>query len=144
MLSKSTLNLASNLSRSGFQRNLATSYVALNKAATDPIQQIFVDSIKLYAQKKTAAGGKFVDGTKETEAALQADLDRVAKKFGGGEGVDMTKFPDFKWADPAVDAIDIPKIEATSDRVVIKEKKSLKLLAQWYDLNTFVSISPGH
>ena len=59
---------------------------------------------------------------------------------GGGEGVDMTKFPDFKWADPAVDAIEIPKIEATSDRVVIKEKKSLKLLANWYDMNQFVSV----
>merc|ERR1712062_19180 len=74
MLSKSTLILGSNLARSGFQRNLATSYIALNKTATDPIQQIFVDSIKLYAQKKKAAGGKFVDGTKATEAALQADL----------------------------------------------------------------------
>ena len=81
MLSKSTLSLGSNLARSGIQRNLATSYVALNKTATDPIQQIFVDSIKLYAQKKKAAGGKFVDGTKATEAALQADPVLDALRF---------------------------------------------------------------
>merc|ERR1712211_27786 len=97
------LRLASNVARIGVQRNLATSYVAANKAATDPVQGLFVEKIREYATKKKAAGGKFVDATKETEADLKAELDKVAKAYGGGAGVDMTKFPDFKWAEPAVE-----------------------------------------
>ena len=85
-----------------------------------------------------------MDATPQTEANLQAELDKVAKKYGGGEGVDMTKFPEMVWTEPLVEAIDIPKIEPSSDRVVVKEKKSLKLLANWYDMNQFVSIfKPG-
>lgn len=105
MLSHSSqvLRLASNVARIGVQRNLATSYIAANKAATDPVQGLFVEKIREYATKKKAAGGKFVDATKETEADLKAELDKVAKAYGGGAGVDMTKFPDFKWAEPAVE-----------------------------------------
>merc|ERR1711879_966870 len=62
---------------------------------TDIVQDLFVEKIREYAQKKQAAGGNFVDATPQTEANLQAELDKVAKKYGGGEGVDMTKFQ--KW-----------------------------------------------
>jgi F-type H+-transporting ATPase subunit 6 len=101
------LRLASNVARIGVQRNLATSYVAANKAATDPVQGLFVEKIREYATKKKAAGGKFVDATKETEADLAAELEKVAKNYGGGKGVDMSKFPDFKWAEPAVETPDL-------------------------------------
>ena len=37
----------------------------------------------------------------------QAELDKVAKAFGGGPGIDMTAFPDLKFVDPAVDPINI-------------------------------------
>merc|ERR1712038_370240 len=104
---------------------------------TDIVQDLFVEKIREYAQKKQAAGGNFVDATPQTEANLQAELDKVAKKYGGGEGVDVTQFPEMVWTEPLVEAIDIPKIEPSSDRVVIKEKKSLKLLANWYDMNQF-------
>merc|ERR1711944_218341 len=60
------LRLASNVARIVVQRNLATSYVAANKAATDPVQGLFVEKIREYATKKKAAGGKFVDATKQT------------------------------------------------------------------------------
>jgi F-type H+-transporting ATPase subunit 6 len=36
---------------------------------------------------------------------LQQEMDKLAKQFGGGEGVDMTKFPEFKFADPKIDSI---------------------------------------
>lgn len=36
---------------------------------------------------------------------MKTELDRVAKQYGGGEGVDMTKFPDFKFEEPKVDPI---------------------------------------
>jgi F-type H+-transporting ATPase subunit 6 len=32
-------------------------------------------------------------------------LDKLAKQYGGGEGVDMTKFPEFKFQEPKVDPI---------------------------------------
>ena len=60
--------------------------------------------LKGYAE---AAGGKFVDATKQTEADLAAELEKVAKNYGGGKGVDMSKFPDFKWAEPAVETPDL-------------------------------------
>lgn len=46
-----------------------------------------------------------VDSTPETERELKSELERIAKQFGGGGGVDMTKFPEFKFEEPALDAI---------------------------------------
>ncbi len=52
-----------------------------------------------------------VDATPQTEADLAAELDKVAKQYGGGKGVDMTKFPEFKWAEPQLDDIDLKAAE---------------------------------
>ena len=41
------------------RQHLSTSFVADQKAS-DPIQQLFVDKVREYAQKKSAAGGKLV------------------------------------------------------------------------------------
>ena len=68
---------------------------------------MFVDKIREYGDKKSKAGGKLVEASKATEAELAAELDKVAKSYGGGAGVDMTAFPDFKFADPQVDSINI-------------------------------------
>lgn len=46
-----------------------------------------------------------VDPTPETERELKTELERIAKQFGGGEGVDMTKFPEFKFQEPKIDPI---------------------------------------
>ena len=35
------------------------------------------------------------------------NLFQVAKNYGGGAGVDMTAFPDFKFADVVVDPINV-------------------------------------
>ena len=42
-----------------------------------------------------------------TEAHLAAELDKVAKQYGGGKGIDMTKFPEFNWVEPQLDDIDL-------------------------------------
>ena len=42
-----------------------------------------------------------------TEAVLQTELGRVAKQYGGGEGVDMTKFPELKWKDPELQSLEL-------------------------------------
>lgn len=53
-----------------------------------------------------------VDSTPETERELKSELERIAKQFGGGGGVDMTKFPEFKFDEPKLDAIN----SATEDK----------------------------
>ena len=70
-------------------------------------QGLFVDKIREYGDKKSKAGGKLVEATKATEAELTAELEKVSKSYGGGAGVDMTAFPEFKFADPKVDPINI-------------------------------------
>lgn len=52
-------------------------------------------------------GGKMVDPTPEIERELKTELERVAKQYGGGEGTDMTKFPEFKFEEPKVDPINL-------------------------------------
>lgn len=52
-----------------------------------------------------------VDSTPEIEKELKAELEKVAKIYGGATGEDMTKFPSFKWTDPIIDPINQPKAE---------------------------------
>merc|ERR1712080_621567 len=76
-------------------------------AAADPIQQLFVNKIQEYGAKKEASGGKMVDANPTTEAQLQSELDKVAKAYGGGPGVDMTAFPVPSFKEPALDPINV-------------------------------------
>merc|ERR1712008_584034 len=108
-ISRQTLKLTAAALRPALQRNLATSYIlaqAAAPAATDPVQGLFLDKIRAYATAKKA-GGALVDATPATEATLQTELGRVAKQFGGGEGVDMTKFPGLKWSDPELQSLEL-------------------------------------
>lgn len=51
------------------------------------------------------SGGKLVEATPEITREMQQELDKLSKAYGGGEGVDMTKFPEFKFGEPKLDAI---------------------------------------
>merc|ERR1712142_1201947 len=88
------------------RRCLSTNTPAM-AAAADPIQSLFVNKIQEYAAKKKAADGGMVDATPETQAELQAELDKVAKAYGGGAGVDMSAFPEFTFSEPTIDPISI-------------------------------------
>ncbi|GAB0091006.1 ATP synthase-coupling factor 6, mitochondrial [Sergentomyia squamirostris] len=83
-------------------RNFGISAPAAQKA-TDPIQALFVKKIQEYKSK--SSGGNLVDASPEVEKELKNELDRVSKQFGGGAGVDMTKFPEFKFEPAKVDPI---------------------------------------
>ena len=74
---------------------------------SDPIQALFVEKIQEYASKSKASGGKLVDASKATETALQTELDKVAKAYGGGAGIDMAAFPKLEFKDVEVDPINI-------------------------------------
>lgn len=51
------------------------------------------------------SGGKLVDPSPEIERELKQEMDKLSKQYGGGSGVDMTKFPEFKFTDPKIDPI---------------------------------------
>ncbi|KAK6172274.1 hypothetical protein SNE40_015971 [Patella caerulea] len=90
------------------KRNIGVSAVALQKAKLDPIQQMFVDKIREYAQKSKASGGKLVDATPESEKALKESLAKLETVYNA-KGQDMTKFPSFNFTDPELDPIGMSK-----------------------------------
>jgi len=101
MLTKSILSgVRSALSES--RRGFGIMVPAMQKA-TDPIQQLFLEKLREYGSK--SKNGDLVDATPEIKAELKSELERIAKQFGGGAGVDMTKFPEFKWTEPKLDPI---------------------------------------
>merc|ERR1712130_98356 len=68
----------------------------------DPIQELFLVSIKEYS-----ISGGMENADSSAKAELQAELNRVAKQYGGSDGEDMTEFPKFDFEEPAVDKIDV-------------------------------------
>ncbi|XP_011311755.1 ATP synthase-coupling factor 6, mitochondrial [Fopius arisanus] len=82
------------------KRNIGIMAPVMQKVS-DPIQQLFLDKIREYKSK--SSGGKMVDPTPELQKEIKSELERLATQYGGGPGVDMTKFPAFKFDDPQVD-----------------------------------------
>jgi len=100
----SKISLAAHVAKQG-SRNFGLFAPAAQKAS-DPIQALFVEKIQEY-RKKSGPEGATVDASEASKAELQAELDKVAKSYGGGPGVDMTSFPEIKFAEPTVEPINI-------------------------------------
>ena len=77
MLSTTALLGARATSALALRRTLALSAASQQQAAKDPIQQLFVDKVREYADKKTKSGGKLVDADAGTESALKKELEKV-------------------------------------------------------------------
>ncbi|KAJ8941945.1 hypothetical protein NQ318_013279 [Aromia moschata] len=108
MLSSQILKGVKTSVKSGIcSRNIGIFAPCFQKA-TDPIQQLFVDKIREYKQKSNN-GKSLVEPTPDLEKELKTELEKVARQYGGGAGVDMTKFPSFKFQDPAIDPINLEK-----------------------------------
>ena len=69
-ISRQTLKLTAAALRPALQRNLATSYILAQAAATDPVQGLFLEKIRAYATAKKAAGGALVDATPVSNCEL--------------------------------------------------------------------------
>ncbi|XP_060554601.1 ATP synthase-coupling factor 6, mitochondrial-like [Ruditapes philippinarum] len=82
----------------------------LAQKADDPIQQLFVDKIREYAQKKKAAGGKLVDASPETTKDFQIEIDRLKNQYKATDQ-DMTKFPSFNFVDK-----ELERVESQADK----------------------------
>ncbi|XP_012252101.1 ATP synthase-coupling factor 6, mitochondrial [Athalia rosae] len=89
------------------KRNVGILAPALQKAS-DPIQQLFVDKVREY-RSKSAGSNKLVDASPEILKELEAELEKAAKQYGGGPGVNMTEFPKFQFEEPKVDPINLQK-----------------------------------
>ncbi|KAI7790468.1 ATP synthase coupling factor 6 [Triplophysa rosa] len=71
-----------------------------SKAGLDPIQNLFLHSIRAYTTKSNAAGG--LDAGPEYQKALAEEITKLQRLYGGG---DLTSFPDFKFPEPKFDEV---------------------------------------
>ncbi|XP_036400937.1 ATP synthase-coupling factor 6, mitochondrial-like [Megalops cyprinoides] len=65
----------------------------------DPIQKLFLDKIREYSAKSKSTGG-LVDAGPEYQKNLSEEMTKLQRLYGGG---DLTKFPEFKFAEPKFD-----------------------------------------
>ncbi|XP_051814925.1 ATP synthase-coupling factor 6, mitochondrial isoform X3 [Acanthochromis polyacanthus] len=72
-----------------------------NTAQMDPIQKLFLDSIRQYSAKSQATGG-LVDAGSEYEKALAEEIAKLQRLYGGG---DLTSFPEFKFTEPKLEEV---------------------------------------
>jgi len=87
-------------------RNLGVTAACSQATASDPIQKLFVDKIRDYAQKSKSSGGKLVDASAETEKSLSDELEKITRQFGV-KGGDATKFPTFAFADVDLEPVGV-------------------------------------
>ena len=85
---------------------LSLSQAAAESAAIanmrDPIQELFLTSIRAYG-----SSGGLAAGDAASQDALNAELERVARQYGIAAGEDVTAFPKLEFTDEAVDPINI-------------------------------------
>jgi F-type H+-transporting ATPase subunit 6 len=67
----------------------------------DPIQQLFLESIREYSTKSQATGG-LVDAGPEYEKALALEITKLERLYGSG---DLTTFPEFTFHEPKFDEV---------------------------------------
>ncbi|TDH07255.1 hypothetical protein EPR50_G00121690 [Perca flavescens] len=72
-----------------------------NSAQMDPIQKLFLDSIREYSTKSQSSGG-LVDAGSEYEKALAEEVAKLQRLYGGG---DLASFPEFKFTEPKLDEV---------------------------------------
>ncbi|CAL8387420.1 unnamed protein product [Gadus morhua 'NCC'] len=73
----------------------------VNQAQLDPIQKLFVDSIRAYNASSQASGG-LVDAGAEYQKALAEEMTKLQRLYGGG---DLESFPEFKFHEPKLSEV---------------------------------------
>ncbi|KAL4228677.1 Atp5jp [Mactra antiquata] len=95
------------------RRNFGVTAVAFQQAE-DPIQQLFVDKIREYAQKKKAAGGQFVDATPESMKDYDKEIKKIKTQYQA-EGKDFSKFPEYSYSDIAAQVTESTESRSDTD-----------------------------
>ncbi|GIY05831.1 ATP synthase-coupling factor 6, mitochondrial [Caerostris extrusa] len=93
--------------RNAVARNFGVCSVLMNKAASDPIQKLFLDKLKEYNKRSGGQSGKFVDITPEKQKEYDEVLLNLKKQYGADKGEDFTKFPVFNFPEPKLDPINM-------------------------------------
>lgn len=88
------------------KRNYGVSAVLMQKSL-DPIQQLFVDKIREYAQKSKSKSELFLDADASITKEYNDELLKTAHQYGGSKAADMTSFPKFEFQDPTLDPINM-------------------------------------
>ncbi|XP_061923718.1 calphotin isoform X2 [Entelurus aequoreus] len=70
-------------------------------AQMDPIQKLFLDSIRQYSTQNQISGEP-VDAGPEYQKALAEEIAKLQRLYGGG---DLTAFPEFKFPEPTFDEV---------------------------------------
>lgn len=78
------------------KRNYGVSAVLMQKSL-DPIQQLFVDKIREYAQKSKSKSELFLEADASITKEYNDELLKTAHQYGGGKTADMTEFPKFEF-----------------------------------------------
>ncbi|XP_016517930.1 calphotin-like isoform X5 [Poecilia formosa] len=73
--------------------------VGPSQAHMDPVQRLFLDSIREYSANSQAAGG-LVDADPLYQKVLEEETAKLQRLYGGG---DLTSFPNFKFTEPQWD-----------------------------------------
>ncbi|KAH8342453.1 hypothetical protein KR059_008387 [Drosophila kikkawai] len=87
----------------------------------DPVYQTFLDKVREYRLKSPT--GKPVDPTPEYEEELKESIEKLALRYGGGEGVDLLAFPKFKLPDLDIDPISIYDLPEYKDKEIKDDEK---------------------
>lgn len=90
------------------KRNYGVSAVFMQKSL-DPIQQLFVDKVREYAQKSKSKSEMFVDADPSITKEYTDELQKAALQYGGSKDANMSEFPKFDFQDPTLDPINIEK-----------------------------------
>uniref|UniRef100_A0A023G6M1 ATP synthase-coupling factor 6, mitochondrial n=1 Tax=Amblyomma triste TaxID=251400 RepID=A0A023G6M1_AMBTT len=90
------------------KRNYGVSAVLMQKSL-DPIQQLFVEKIREYAQKSKSKSELFVDADASITKEYSDELQKAAAMYGGSKSADMTEFPKFDFPEITLDPINMEK-----------------------------------
>ncbi|CAF0731309.1 unnamed protein product [Adineta steineri] len=85
---------------------------------TDPIQQLFVNKIREYNEKRKQTKDGLVDATPEVRKSLQDQLTKLKNAYGA-EAEDLLSVPKLDFKDPQIDV----SIEKQAKEIIKKEMK---------------------
>jgi F-type H+-transporting ATPase subunit 6 len=86
--------------------------------ATDPIQQLFVNKIREYNEKRKQTTDGLVDATPEVRKSLETTLHKLKNAFGA-ESEDLLSVPKLNFKEPQIDV----SIEKQAKEIIKKEMK---------------------
>ncbi|XP_041373294.1 ATP synthase-coupling factor 6, mitochondrial-like [Gigantopelta aegis] len=122
----SRLSIARHVVCQQAQRNIGVSAAAAQKMNLDPIQQLFVEKIRDYANKSKSIGGKLVDATPDVENILRDQLDKVNRVYAVKEGQDMTAFPTFNFSDVPLAPVGLGELKEVSEPVQAEAEEEMQ------------------